>query len=293
MIRSHACGVGEPLQEDEVRASLLLRANSLSLGYSGVRLILIEKLLELLNKNIYPYVPSQGSVGSSGDLAPLCHIMLTLIGEGECLKNGTRVPSIEVLKENKIKPLLLEAKEGLALSNGTNVQTGILALATHDAAQILNMSDLISALSVEVLMGSKKPFEKNLNEVRKQKGQILTAKKIFSILDKSPLVASHTDCDRVQDAYSLRCIPQVHGACRDSFEHVLNILEREINAVTDNPIIFADENYAVSGGNFHGEPIAQASDLLKIAMSEIANISERRTARMISTFGKPRKLASL
>ncbi len=281
IIRSHACGVGEPFAEDVVRAAILLRANSLAQGYSGVRVILIEKLLELLNKNVYPFVPSQGSVGSSGDLSPLCHIMLVLIGEGECLVNGQRTPSSEVLKTHNITPIALDSKEGLALSNGTNMQTAVLALATIDAMQLNDAADMIAALSVEVLLGSKRPFHKKLNELRQQIGQIHTAEKIRNILDKSPLVESHKNCNRVQDSYSLRCIPQVHGASRDSISHVTSIVSREINAVTDNPIIFPEEDIAVSGGNFHGEPIAQAADLLKIAVSELANISERRTAKMI------------
>ncbi len=281
IIRSHACGVGEELPKDAVRAAILLRANSLIRGYSGVRLELIEKLLELLNKDIYPYVPSQGSVGSSGDLAPLCHIMLVLIGEGECIYQGKRVPTKSILEVYQFEPITLEAKEGLALSNGTNVQTAILALATFDSQQLNNAADLIAALTVEVLMGSKKPFHRDLNELRGQHGQIITAHKIAAILKDSPIIESHKDCDRVQDAYSLRCIPQVHGASRDTITHVRSIVDRELNAVTDNPLIFVHEDQAVSGGNFHGEPIAQAADMLKVAISELANISERRTARMI------------
>lgn len=283
IIRSHASGVGESLREDQVRAAMLLRANSLAAGHSGIRVEVVEKLLELLNKKVYPFVPSQGSVGSSGDLAPLCHIMLILLGEGECIENNIRIPTSDIFKEKNISPISLSAKEGLALSNGTNVQTAVLALAAYEAHFLLEMTDLIAALSVEVLFGSDKPFEKNLNEVRRQKGQIETAEKIRSILKDSPTIGSHRDCDRVQDSYSLRCIPQVHGACRDTIAHVIKVVEREINAITDNPIIFPDEDYAVSGGNFHGEPIAQVADFLKIALAELSNISERRIAKMVDS----------
>lgn len=283
LIRSHASGVGEAFPEDVCRAIILLRANSLASGYSGVRLLLVEKLLELLNKNIYPYIPSQGSVGSSGDLAPLCHMALVLLGEGECFEDGVRVPSVQVLKKKNIEPIVLSSKEGLGLSNGTNVQTAILALATYDAKILIESADVISALSVEVLMGSNTPFRKEISFIRGQMGQIECAKNIWTILKDSPLIASHKNCDRVQDAYSLRCIPQVHGAVRDTYKHVESIVSRELNAVTDNPLIFTNKNIFYSGGNFHGEPIAIASDILKIAICELGSISERRTAKMIDT----------
>jgi histidine ammonia-lyase len=281
LIRSHSSGIGEPFSEDVCRAVMLLRANSLAKGYSGVRLIVIEKLLELINKKVYPYIPSQGSVGSSGDLAPLCHMTLVLLGEGECWQNGVRVPSIEVLKEKNIEPIVLSSKEGLGLSNGTNVQTSVLALATYDAGILIESADIVASLSVEVLMGSRTPFRKEISGVRGQLGQIECAKNIWNILKDSPLINSHKNCDRVQDAYSLRCIPQVHGAARDAYNHVVSVVNRELNAATDNPLIFTDNNEFFSGGNFHGEPIAIASDILKIAICEIGNISERRTAKMV------------
>jgi len=281
LIRSHASGVGEPFVEDVVRAAILLRAHSLAQGFSGIRPVLIEKLVELLNKKIYPYVPSQGSVGSSGDLAPLCHIALVLTGEGECLHNGKRVPSKKVLSKKKIEPLMLAAKEGLGLSNGTNVQTAVLTLAVHDARILIESADIIAALSVEVLGGSRTPFHPLISKVRQQVGQIECAENMSRILLESPLIESHKNCGRVQDSYSLRCIPQVHGAVRDTYFHVKSIVEREINAVTDNPLIFEDEYLCLSGGNFHGEPIAIAADILKIAMCELGNISERRTAKMV------------
>ena len=279
--RSHACGVGAPFTKEVVRAMMLLRANSLAQGYSGIRLSVVEKILEYLNHDIYPFVPQQGSVGSSGDLAPLCHMILTLIGEGECLVDGKRVPTADVLASKKISPVVLSSKEGLALSNGTNAQTSVLTLATYDALNLLESADVIAALSVEVLMGSRKPFDPRVSKIRGQLGQIECANNIATLLAKSPIIDSHKNCGRVQDAYSLRCIPQVHGASRDSITHVKHIVEREINAVTDNPLIFAEDDCAISGGNFHGEPIAQAADFLKIAVAELANISERRVAKMI------------
>lgn len=282
LIRSHACGVGDPFSKEIVRAIMLLRANSLAKGFSGCRVELIEKLLELINKDIYPYVPSQGSVGSSGDLAPLCHIALVLIGEGECFnEKGERAPTLDVLNAKGIAPLSLEAKEGLALSNGTNVQTAVLALAVHEASILVDYADIIAALSVEVLMGSRTPFYKKISEVRNHPGQIAVAANIWSLLEKSPIIDSHKDCDRVQDSYSLRCVPQVHGAVRDTLKHSLQVVVREINAATDNPLIFTEDDASYSGGNFHGEPIAMAADILKIAVAEIANIAERRTAKMI------------
>lgn len=280
LVRSHACGVGEPFPEDVCRAAILLRANSLAKGYSGVRLILIEKLLELLNNNVYPYVPCQGSVGSSGDLAPLAHIALVLLGEGECFRRGKRVPSERVLAEKKIAPIALSSKEGLGLLNGTNVQTAVLALAIHDAETLLFSADLIAALSVEVLHGSRVPFSEKINEVREQTGQIVCAKHMSKILAGSEMIDSHRTCNRVQDSYSLRCIPQVHGAILDACKYVHDIVARELNAATDNPLVFG-ENEFLSGGNFHGEPIALASDFLKISIAELGNISERRVAKML------------
>ena len=284
IVRSHACGVGPALSLEACRAIILLRANSLAKGFSGVRVELIEKLLELLNKNVYPYIPEQGSVGSSGDLAPLCHLSLVLIGEGECIVDGKRVPSLEVLSKLNIEPISLSYKEGLGLSNGTSVQTAILALALDRAMKLADYADLIAALSVEVLMGSRMHFHRLIHEARNQKGQIDSAHNLWSILQESPIVDSHKGCDRVQDSYSLRCCPQVHGASRDSIEHVFRVVSRELNAATDNPLIFTFDDLVLSGGNFHGEPIAQAADLLKIAVSELANISERRTAKMIDPF---------
>ncbi len=248
---------------------------------SGVRSELINKILELINKGVYPYVPEQGSVGSSGDLAPLCHFALVLIGEGECIVGGKRVSSKIVLKEKNITPISLNAKEGLAVSNGTNVQTAILTLAFFDACILAESADMVASLTVEVLMASRTPFHKSISQVRDQKGQIEVANNIWNILKDSKIIDSHKNCDRVQDSYSLRCIPQVHGAIRDNIQHVGKILEIEINSVTDNPLVFSDQEMVLSGGNFHGEPIAFASDILKMVISELGNISERRIAKMI------------
>ncbi len=281
LIRSHACGVGPAFPKDVVRAIMILRVNSLIKGNSGVRMKLIEQLLGLINNNVIPYIPSKGSVGSSGDLAPLCHMGLVLLGEGECLVQGKRMPAKLVLKKLGIEPITLEAKEGLALSNGTTVQTAIAALTLFDGAIAIDSADVIAALSTEVLMGSRIPFHKNISRVRNQLGQQEVAHNIWEILKSSAMIDSHTECTRVQDSYSLRCIPQAHGAIRDTYRYAYKIISRELNAATDNPLIFPDIDASFSGGNFHGEPIAIAMDAFGIAIAELANISERRTARMI------------
>ena len=281
LIRSHSCGVGVPLSEEAVRAAIVIRINSLIKGFSGIRQETVDFLLDLLNKGIYPFVPEQGSVGSSGDLAPLSHIMLLMLGEGECIVDGVRKPSKEVLAAHGVITLVLAPKEGLALINGTSVQTGIAALATFDAAVLIDSADIAASMSVEVLMGSEVPFFAPIQQVRNQIGQIAVGQNIAALLHESDIVHSHKGCGRVQDAYSLRCIPQVHGAIRDAFTYASSVVSRELNAVTDNPLIFLDQDCACSGGNFHGEPIAIAMDTLGIALAELANISERRIAKMV------------
>lgn len=281
LVRSHACGVGEPFAEEVVRATILIRINSLIKGYSGVRREVIDFLIAILNEQIYPFVPEQGSVGSSGDLSPLCHIMLLLLGEGECLQNGKRVPTAQILAEKNIKPLRLQAKEGLALSNGTSVQTAVAALAVYDAGNLIDTADIAASISVQVLMGSEIPFTDAIHRVRNQIGQRESANNIRWLLTGSEIVHSHQGCSRVQDAYSLRCTPQVHGAVRDGFTYAKLVIERELNAATDNPLIFPEFDAAYSGGNFHGEPIGIAMDAMGIAIAEIANLSERRTARLV------------
>lgn len=281
LIRSHACGVGDPLTEEQVRATILIRINSLLRGYSGVRPLVVDRLVDLLNKDIYPFVPSQGSVGSSGDLAPLSHLMLVVMGEGEVFVHGSRTPAINVLKEKDIEPVVLLSKEGLALNNGTSVQTAIGALATFDAVQLAKVFDVSYAMSLEVLMGTSAACDPRVHALRPHPGQVAVAENVRKICADSGIMESHKNCGRVQDAYSLRCAPQVHGASRDTIAYAVSVVEREINSVTDNPLLFPDDDVAISAGHFHGEPIAQAMDCLKIGVAELANICERRIARMV------------
>ncbi len=281
LIRSHATGVGAPLPEAAVRAAIVLRVNGLLRGHSGVRPAVADRLVDLLNYDIYPFVPSQGSVGSSGDLAPLSHIMLVLMGEGEVIVEGRRRPAAQVLREKGLGTVVLQSKEGLALNNGTAVQTAIGALAAHDAAQLANVFDVAYAMSLEVMMGSVAPCDPRVHALRPHPGQAQVAENVRRLCADSAIIESHRGCGRVQDAYSLRCAPQVHGASRDGIAYVRTVLERELNAVTDNPLLFPDDDIAISAGQFHGEPIAQAMDFLKIAVSELANISERRVARLV------------
>ena len=282
LIRSHATGVGRPLSREHVRASIVVRINSLLQGHSGVRPIVVDTLVAFLNKDIYPYVPSQGSVGSSGDLAPLSHIILVMMGEGEVIDaGGNRALASSTLFAEGIEPLALMAKEGLALNNGTSVQTGIGCLALYDARQLSKVFDVSLGMSLEALMGTLAAYQERVHALRPHPGQIACANNVRALCANSVMMESHKDCDRVQDAYSLRCAPQVHGASRTAIAHVAEVLEREINSVTDNPLLFPEEGDAVGAGHFHGEPIAQVMDYLKIAVAELANISERRIARLV------------
>ncbi|MDP2631756.1 MAG: histidine ammonia-lyase [Candidatus Uhrbacteria bacterium] len=281
LIRSHATGVGEPLSQEDVRASILVRINSLLQGHSGVRPIVIERLVDLLNDDIYPFVPCKGSVGSSGDLAPLSHIMLVIMGEGEVIIDGKRKPSIEALNANEIEPIQLISKEGLALNNGTSVMTGIGALGVYDAKRLAKHFDIALGMSLEVMMGTLSAYDPRVHALRPHPGQIKVAENVRKLCADSEIMASHKDCGRVQDAYSLRCAPQVHGASRNAIAHIEEVVTRELNSVTDNPLLFPDDNEAISAGHFHGEPIAQVMDYLKIAVAELANISERRIAKMV------------
>lgn len=280
LIRSHSAGVGEPFSKDAVRAMMLLRINSLSKGFSGVRKEVVLQMIEMLNRDITPYVPSQGSVGASGDLAPLAHIALTLIGEGNVFYKGERVPTQEALLKEGIKPIKLKAKEGLALINGTQVMTGILALVLYDAKRLFEKAVMAAAISIDALKGSTTPFDPRIHKVRPHKGQIYVAEKLLEYLNESQIREAHLYCSKVQDAYSLRTTPQVLGAIKDTIDYVESVLLTEIHSVTDNPLIFEDG--ALSGGNFHGEPIALVSDFLGIALSELANISERRIDRLVN-----------
>ncbi len=282
LIKSHACGVGEPFDLAVVRGMLLLRINALIKGYSGIRLCVIEKMVEFLNKDLTPVVFSQGSLGASGDLAPLSHMSLPLLGLGEVFYQGVRLPAKEGLIKANIKPIdRLHAKEGLSLINGTQAMTSVAALAVHEATKLLKMSEYALALSMEALQGIKDVFYEGIHVLRNHPGQISVSKHLEDILSDSKLMTRQGE-KRIQDGYSLRCSPQVIGASLDSINYCLDVVEREMNAVTDNPLVFADERKVVSAGNFHGQPIALAMDFLAIAVSELANIAERRLERMVN-----------
>jgi len=314
LVRSHAVGVGEPLSIAETRAMMVLRANSLSKGYSGVRAIVIDTLCELLNRKVIPCVPSQGSVGASGDLAPLAHLALLLIGEGECLgPDGSRVTAAEALRKAQLKPLVLEAKEAVSLINGTQAMLSVGTLSLLAAETLVDSADVIGALTLDALRGTDVAFDERIHKARPHAGQIKTAANLRRMLEGSQIRESHRECNRVQDAYSLRCIPQVHGAVRDTLAHCREIFETEANSAVDNPLVFvageygrelrspdpavapvrtpsgmdkggsaAEDPEVLSGGNFHGEPIAFALDFVAIALSALAGISERRIERLVN-----------
>ena len=282
LIISHACGVGEPLEEDIVRAVMLLRINNLSQGYSGVRVETLNTLVNMLNNDVHPIIPEKGSLGASGDLAPLAHMVLTMIGEGEAIYNGKRMTSKEAMNLAGVDILPeLSSKEGLALINGTQVMTAIGALTTYDAMNLLKLADVALSLTMESLNGITCAMDERVHLVRSHIGQINTAKNVLDILSESKMTTKQGDL-RVQDAYSLRCSPQIHGASKDAIEYVRNKINIEINSVTDNPIIFPEQQDVISGGNFHGQPMALSFDFLGIALSEIANISERRLERLVN-----------
>ena len=285
LVRSHSTGVGPSLSPAEVRGMMLLRAQVLALGHSGVRPELVELLVEMLNANVHPRIPSQGSVGASGDLAPLAHLALVLIGEGEAqLGDGPMQKSADVLREAKIAPLVLQAKEGLALINGTQYMASLGTLALLEAERLCVAADVAGAMSLEALKGSSAPFDVRLHRARPHPGQETVAKNLRALLAESGIAESHKDCGKVQDAYSLRCMPQVHGATRDALAWVRSVLEREVNSITDNPSVFVDrgETEIISGGNFHGQPLALALDLAAMALAELANISERRVEQLVN-----------
>ncbi|MFX1481981.1 MAG: histidine ammonia-lyase [Promethearchaeota archaeon] len=282
LVRSHSVGVGTPFSHEVVRGMMLLRANALAKGYSGVRLVVIETLIEMLNKDVTPLVPQKGSVGSSGDLAPLAHMALVLIGEGEAYYEGNLFKGKEALKKAGIKPVVLQAKEGVALINGTQPMSAIGALIVNDALKVIADSTIAAALSLEALRGTRVASDERIHAVRPHEGQSDIARALREVLRDSEINQSHANCGKVQDAYSLRCIPQVLGASLDAIRYVYSVLEVEINSATDNPLVFGDDNVVLSGGNFHGQPIALAMDFLGIALSEIANISERRINRLVN-----------
>src|SRR5436190_5899115 len=308
LVRSHAVGVGDPLSVSETRAMMLLRANSLAKGYSGIRGLVIDQLCEMLNRRVTPFVPSQGSVGASGDLAPLAHLALALIGEGECLdQKGPRIPSADALRAAQIKPLVLEAKEAVSLINGTEAMLAVGTLALLAAETLADSADVIASVTLDSLRGTDVAFDERIHRARPHAGQLKSAANLRRMPEGSQIRESHRDCGRVQDAYSLRCIPQVHGAVRDTLASCRQTFEIEANSAVDNPLVFiatggsisdrvdpsrvgagvatsAAPNSAsdvISGGNFHGEPVAFALDFLAIALSALAGIIERRIERLV------------
>ncbi len=282
LILSHAAGVGEPLPKLEARALMVLRANVLAKGHSGIRPETVTTLLGMINADVVPVVPSRGSVGASGDLAPLAHLALTVIGEGEAYFDGQRMRSAEALRRAGIEPVVLEAKEGLALINGTQAICAVGVPALLRAERLVETADIAGALTLEGLMGSHKPFIPQIHAVRPQPGQVAAAANLRRLLAGSEIVHAHANCAKVQDPYSLRCMPQVHGAARDGVGFTHNALAVEINCGTDNPLVFADEELIVSGGNFHGQPVSQAMDMLAIAVTQVAAISERRVEQLFN-----------
>jgi histidine ammonia-lyase len=288
LVRSHAAGVGDPLSAAETRAMMLLRANSLAKGYSGVRAVVIDTLCEMLNRGVTPFVPSQGSVGASGDLAPLAHLALALIGEGECIDAaGARIPSADALKRAQIKPLVLEAKESISLINGTQGMLAVGTLALLAAETLVDSADVLGGLCCDALKGTDAAFDERIHKARPHSGQMKTAANLRKMLEGSQIRESHRACGRVQDAYSLRCIPQVHGAVRDTLAHCREVFETEANSAVDNPLVFITDARSfkgdvISGGNFHGQPLAFALDFLAIALSALAGISERRIERLVN-----------
>ncbi len=276
LLRSHAAGVGEALSEEVVRAVMLLLAASLARGNSGVRTEVVRLLLDMLNARIYPLIPSRGSVGASGDLAPLAHLGLTLIGEGEAMLEGRRYTGVEALRQAELTPLPLQAKEGLALINGTHLMEAIAILALADAQTLLRTAEVACAMSIEGLMGSHVPLDDRIHKRRGQLGQQISAARLRKLVSNSEINTNHKDCPRVQDPYTMRCAPQVFGAVRDALEYCTNVFERELGAVTDNPLVFPEDGDVLSGGNFHGQPLALALDFLAIALAQLASFSERR-----------------
>lgn len=281
LIMSHACGTGQLFPTDTVRAIMLLRANALSIGYSGIRRETLQMLIDMLNTGVYPAIPQKGSLGASGDLAPLAHMTLPLMGMGEAFYNGTLMDGIEALKQAGLHPVTLTEKEGLALINGTQIMTATGALVTYDALSLLKLCDIASAMTVEALSGITDAYRHELHAVRPHKGQLDTAHNMRILLSGSERTTRQGEL-RVQDAYSLRCVPQIHGASRDAIRYVLEKTEIEMNSVTDNPIILDTLDLALSGGNFHGQPVALPFDFLGIALAELANVSERRIERLVN-----------
>jgi histidine ammonia-lyase len=282
LVRSHAAGVGDPLAVPVVRATMALRANVLAKGYSGIRPETLDLLIAMLNRGVHPVVPSRGSVGASGDLAPLAHLSLVLIGEGEAWYEGSRRAGADAMRRAGLEPTRLEPKEGLALINGTQPSTALLGLALAAAERLARTADIVAALSIDGLQGSTRPFEARIHDARPFPGQSVAADNLRRLLAGSGINAAHANCGRVQDAYSMRCAAQVHGAAREALRFVRQVFEIEANAATDNPMVFADTREIVSGGNFHGAPVALAADVLCLALAQLTTISERRSDRLVN-----------
>jgi histidine ammonia-lyase len=282
LLRSHACGVGEPYPPEIVRAAMLLRANTLAKGYSGACVRTVELLIELLNRAVLPHVPSRGSVGASGDLAPLAHLALPLVGEGQAWVDGELLAGADALERVGLEPVQLQSKEGLSLINGTQFMAAVGALGLVRARRLVKVADIACALSLEALQGSRLSFIPQVHELRPLRGQGVSAANVLRLLEESAINEAHRWCDKVQDAYSLRCAPQVHGASRDLIDYIDYTVSTELNSATDNPLVLVDEEELVSNGNFHGQPLAFALDTLAMAVAELANISERRLERLVN-----------
>jgi histidine ammonia-lyase len=297
LIRSHCAGVGEPLSQEVTRAMMLLRANSLAKGFSGVRPVVIDTLCEMLNRGVHPVIPSQGSVGASGDLAPLAHLALGLIGEGDVVHEAKQAPAADALTRAQIKPIVLEAKEAISLINGTQAMLAIGLLAIMQIEILADTADVVGALTLDALKGTDVAFDERIHRARPHPGQLLVAQNLRRMLEGSVIRESHIDCQKVQDAYALRCMPQVHGAVRDTLTHCREVFEIEMNSAVDNPLVFPEERkigapkrqvgapvpgVIISGGNFHGQPLAFALDFLAVALSALSGISERRLERLIN-----------
>lgn len=282
ILKSHAAGVGELFDEAPVRAMMALRLKDAARGHSAMTLNSVNMLIALLNKGIYPAVPQKGSVGASGDLVPLAHVALVLLGQGDAFFEGRQISGAQALSLCGLKPVKLGPGEGLALVNGTQAMTAVGALAVHDARQLNKIADISAAMSLEVLMGSRTEFNPLIHKIRPHAGQKTAAQNMLKITHNSEIISSHKDCKRVQDAYTLRCSPQVHGAIKDTVNYTAGVIETEMNSSTNNPLIFSEKNKCLSGGNFHGEPVALVMDFLAIGMAELANISERRVERLVN-----------
>jgi histidine ammonia-lyase len=284
LVLSHCCGVGEPIGAEATRALMLLRANVLAKGYSGARYVVLETLVQMLDRGLLPVIPSRGSVGASGDLAPLAHLASVMIGEGDAVRQGRRLPGRQAMAAAGVEPLVLQAKEGLALINGTQFMTGIGVLALAKAETIAKCADIAGAMTLEALRGTDAAYQPLTHEVRPHVGQLATARNMMRLLAGSEILPAHSDPandKKVQDAYSLRCLPQVHGAAKDALGFVRRVLEVEVNSATDNPLVFPAEDRVISGGNFHGQPISQAMDFLSVAITYTAGICERRIEYML------------